>query len=109
MRKRSGAEESRTPDLIIANDALYQLSYRPVKESLKTSPVLYTERLSDRKSAYPWVLAVEPCATRINPTRIWCDSWVRARPPPGSDGTAEVAEVRRGSGKELNRGLRGFR
>lgn len=25
----SGAEESRTPDLIIANDALYQLSYRP--------------------------------------------------------------------------------
>ncbi len=26
---RSGAEESRTPDLIIANDALYQLSYRP--------------------------------------------------------------------------------
>ncbi len=29
-RVRSGAEESRTPDLIIANDALYQLSYRPV-------------------------------------------------------------------------------
>ena len=27
---RSGAEESRTPDLIIANDALYQLSYRPI-------------------------------------------------------------------------------
>ena len=26
----SGAEESRTPDLIIANDALYQLSYRPI-------------------------------------------------------------------------------
>ena len=26
---QSGAEESRTPDLIIANDALYQLSYRP--------------------------------------------------------------------------------
>ncbi len=26
---RSGAEESRTPDLVIANDALYQLSYRP--------------------------------------------------------------------------------
>jgi zinc transport system substrate-binding protein len=25
----SGAEESRTPDLVIANDALYQLSYRP--------------------------------------------------------------------------------
>ncbi len=25
----SGAEENRTPDLIIANDALYQLSYRP--------------------------------------------------------------------------------
>ena len=24
-----GAEESRTPDLVIANDALYQLSYRP--------------------------------------------------------------------------------
>ena len=27
---QSGAEESRTPDLIIANDALYQLSYRPI-------------------------------------------------------------------------------
>src|SRR4051812_29507214 len=26
---RSGAEESRTPDLFIANEALYQLSYRP--------------------------------------------------------------------------------
>src|SRR6185436_2796946 len=25
----SGAEESRTPDLFIANEALYQLSYRP--------------------------------------------------------------------------------
>ena len=25
----SGAEEGRTPDLVIANDALYQLSYRP--------------------------------------------------------------------------------
>jgi site-specific DNA recombinase len=25
----NGAEESRTPDLVIANDALYQLSYRP--------------------------------------------------------------------------------
>ena len=28
----SGAEESRTPDLIIANDALYQLSYRPMSD-----------------------------------------------------------------------------
>ena len=27
---QSGAEESRTPDLVIANDALYQLSYRPI-------------------------------------------------------------------------------
>ena len=27
---QSGAEESRTPDLVIANDALYQLSYRPM-------------------------------------------------------------------------------
>gem|GEM_PF-3568572 len=26
----SGAEEGRTPDLVIANDALYQLSYRPM-------------------------------------------------------------------------------
>jgi hypothetical protein len=26
---QSGAEEGRTPDLVIANDALYQLSYRP--------------------------------------------------------------------------------
>lgn len=31
---RSGAEESRTPDLIIANDALYQLSYRPERTEL---------------------------------------------------------------------------
>ena len=28
--RESGAEEIRTPDLIIANDALYQLSYRPM-------------------------------------------------------------------------------
>ncbi len=27
---KSGAKEIRTPDLIIANDALYQLSYRPI-------------------------------------------------------------------------------
>ncbi len=26
---KSGAEENRTLDLVIANDALYQLSYRP--------------------------------------------------------------------------------
>jgi zinc transport system substrate-binding protein len=36
---RSGAEESRTPDLIIANDALYQLSYRPNRgESIAPHP-----------------------------------------------------------------------
>lgn len=29
----SGAEESRTPDLFIANEALYQLSYRPITSS----------------------------------------------------------------------------
>ena len=26
----NGAEENRTLDLVIANDALYQLSYRPI-------------------------------------------------------------------------------
>ena len=30
--------ENRTPDLVIANDALYQLSYDPVKMSLHYSP-----------------------------------------------------------------------
>ncbi len=30
--------ENRTPDLVIANDALYQLSYDPVKVSLHYSP-----------------------------------------------------------------------
>ena len=29
MRKRGGAEGSRTPDLLIANEALYRLSYGP--------------------------------------------------------------------------------
>lgn len=41
-RLRSGAEESRTPDLIIANDALYQLSYRP---GIELSP----ERIGRRR------------------------------------------------------------
>jgi hypothetical protein len=27
---KSGAKESRTPDLFVANEALYQLSYRPI-------------------------------------------------------------------------------
>lgn len=30
MKTPGGAEGSRTPDLVIANDALYQLSYGPV-------------------------------------------------------------------------------
>ncbi len=30
VSSKSGAKEIRTPDLIIANDALYQLSYRPI-------------------------------------------------------------------------------
>lgn len=30
VSSESGAKEIRTPDLIIANDALYQLSYRPI-------------------------------------------------------------------------------
>lgn len=36
----SGAEENRTPDLIIANDALYQLSYRPEMSTEDRSPGL---------------------------------------------------------------------
>lgn len=31
----SGAEEGRTPDLVIANDALYQLSYRPERGKVR--------------------------------------------------------------------------
>jgi hypothetical protein len=31
---KSGAKEIRTPGLIIANDALYQLSYRPICPSI---------------------------------------------------------------------------
>ncbi len=30
--------ENRTPDLVIANDALYQLSYDPTKEVLSVQP-----------------------------------------------------------------------
>ena len=33
LAKGGGAEENRTPDLDIANVALYQLSYRPIKEN----------------------------------------------------------------------------
>ena len=31
--------ENRTPDLVIANDALYQLSYDPTRRVLPTIPV----------------------------------------------------------------------
>ena len=31
--------ENRTPDLVIANDALYQLSYDPARRALPTTPV----------------------------------------------------------------------
>ena len=31
--------ENRTPDLVIANDALYQLSYDPTRRALPTTPV----------------------------------------------------------------------
>jgi hypothetical protein len=37
--RESGAEESRTPDLFIANEALYQLSYRPDIDWLSPDPV----------------------------------------------------------------------
>ena len=33
-KKRSGREGDRTPDLVVANDALSQLSYTPVKLSV---------------------------------------------------------------------------
>ncbi len=33
MRKDGGAEGSRTPDLLIANETLYQLSYDPIQFS----------------------------------------------------------------------------
>src|SRR5262249_55769814 len=45
----NGAEESRTPDLIIANDALYQLSYRP------------GSRQSIRRWIAKWSAARVPC------------------------------------------------
>ena len=32
--------ENRTPDLVIANDALYQLSYDPTRRALPTTPVV---------------------------------------------------------------------
>ena len=31
---------NRTPDLVIANDALYQLSYDPTRRALPTTPVV---------------------------------------------------------------------
>ena len=42
----SGAEEIRTPDLIIANDALCQLSYRPFAtwSRLRAAGAKYTRR-----------------------------------------------------------------
>ena len=40
LRFKCGAKENRTPDLVIANDALYQLSYSPkcIRESSAALP-----------------------------------------------------------------------
>jgi hypothetical protein len=37
-KKNGGAEGSRTPDLFIANEALYQLSYDPIHQSRTRIP-----------------------------------------------------------------------
>ena len=39
----NGAKESRTPDLFVANEALYQLSYRPFKHALHTAVAAQSE------------------------------------------------------------------
>ncbi len=48
MRVNGGAEGNRTPDLVIANDALSQLSYGPVN---RYSNVL--RQLRSENAAYP--------------------------------------------------------
>ncbi len=44
----SGAEESRTPDLFVANEALYQLSYRPSRPRPAPVPVPVRDTRADR-------------------------------------------------------------
>ncbi len=64
----NGAEESRTPDLIIANDALYQLSYRPGCGTLVyaapgprgSSPPIETAATHDE----PYAQACEPTSSQ---------------------------------------------
>lgn len=43
---KSGADVSRTRDLIIANDALYQLSYRPIQECETSAEFIRLPRLA---------------------------------------------------------------
>ena len=45
-KKNGGAEEDRTPDLLIANQPLSQLSYRPIRDVIK---VTLAERRPERK------------------------------------------------------------
>lgn len=45
---RGGAEGNRTPDLLIANEALYQLSYSPTNaRNIRGFTVLSTDELRD--------------------------------------------------------------
>jgi hypothetical protein len=47
IRKDGGAEGSRTPDLLIANEALYQLSYGPRKARNKAIEGLPVKRVRE--------------------------------------------------------------
>ena len=53
--------ENRTPDLVIANDALYQLSYDPTSRVLPTIPVAVAQGQSyflRRNTRPPWLVAM---------------------------------------------------
>ena len=44
LKSNGGAEGSRTPDLLIANETLYQLSYDPIHQRLATGNLAKTRR-----------------------------------------------------------------
>src|SRR5699024_12465927 len=67
-----GAKVNRTPDLLIANETLYQLSYSPLCFSAYARPPSQTQTAADADQR-----SVAPLGTGL----IGCDS--RRRGPPG--------------------------
>lgn len=67
---RGGAEEIRTPDPLVANQMLYQLSYSPVRVLLDPNEDMRTSNLSlQRFAALSLATELQPCVIHCWMTR----------------------------------------